>query len=129
MVMTVRTDIAHGREHGAAVKADAQAPLLEQVLELMRDPAASVSQLGAIVETDRDLSERILQRANSPVFAMPSRIATVSEAITLLGFEALRDTLMRMVVSGAFRTMVSLFAQYEGFWRHSIACGLAARLL
>ena len=106
-----------------------RAPLLEQVLELMRDPASSVSQLGAIVATDRDLSERLIQRANSPVLALPSRVATVSEAITLLGFEALRDTLMRVVVSGALHTVVSLFSQYEQFWRHSIACGLAARLL
>lgn len=106
-----------------------QAPFLEQVLELMRDPASSVSQLGAIVATDRDLSERIIQRANSPVLALPSRVATVSEAITLLGFEALRDTLMRMVVSGALHTVVNLFSQYEQFWRHSIACGLASRLL
>lgn len=127
--MTRRTNIGNSLEQGTAVKAAAQQPLVEQVLELMRDPAASVSQLGAIVETDRGLSERILQRANSPVLAMPSRVATVSEAITLLGFEALRDTLMRMVVSGAFQTVVSLFSHYEGFWRHSIACGLAARVL
>jgi RNA polymerase sigma factor (sigma-70 family) len=129
MVMTRRTAILNGGERATAVKTAPQPPLIEQVLELMRDPAASVSQLGAIVETDRGLSERILQRANSPVFALPSRVATVSEAITRLGFEALRDTLMRMVVSGALQTVVSLFTQYEGFWRHSIACGLAARLL
>jgi putative nucleotidyltransferase with HDIG domain len=127
--MTNRPDILTGHESEAAVKAVTAPPLIEQVLELMRDPASSVSQLGAVVATDRDLSERIIQRANSPTLALPSRVETVSEALTLLGFEALRDTLMRMVVSGALRTVVNLFSHYEQFWRHSIACGLAARLL
>jgi RNA polymerase sigma factor (sigma-70 family) len=129
MVMTPRAAILNGGEHATTVRSVQQPPLIEQVLELMRDPAASVSQLGALVETDKGLKDRILQRANSPVFAQSSRVATVSEAITLLGFDALRDTLMRMVVSGALQTVVSLFTQYEGFWRHSIACGLVARLL
>jgi HD-like signal output (HDOD) protein len=129
MVMNARTDIMTGRERDTTVKAAAPPPLIGQVLELMRDPASSVSQLGAIVATDRSLSQRIIQRANSPALALPSRVETVSEAITLLGFDALRDTLMRMVVSGALQTVVSLFSHYEEFWRHSIACGLAARLL
>lgn len=124
-----RTATLTGQETLTMAKPASSTPLLEQVIELMRDPAASVSQLGALVATDRGLSERILQQANSPVLAMPSRVATVSEAITLLGVEALRDTLMRMVVSGALHTVLSLFSQYESFWRHSIACGLAARLV
>ncbi len=127
--MTVRAARANEPESATVTRPADQAPLLEQVLELMRDPASSVSQLGAVVATDRDLSERIIQRANSPVLEMPSRVATVSEAITVLGFDALRDTLMRMVVSGALQTVVTLFSQYEQFWRHSIACGLASRLL
>lgn len=111
---------APGPEHG---------PLLEQLLALMRDPASSVSQLGAMVATDKELSERILQRANSPTLGLPVRVSTVSQAITLLGFEALRDTLMRLVVSGTLQTVVNLFSHYEEFWKHSIACGLACRLL
>ena len=127
--MTLRATMVAERQSGPAVSEPERGPLLEQLLALMRDPASSVSQLGAVVSTDKTLSERILQRANSPILGLPSRVSTVSQAVSLLGFDALRDTLMRMVVSGALHTVATLFAHYEDFWRHSIACGLAARLL
>ncbi|MCC6396973.1 MAG: HDOD domain-containing protein [Bacteroidetes bacterium] len=106
-----------------------RAGLVTELLELMRDPASSVARLGTIVSSDQALSERVLRIANSPALGIPSRVETVSRAVTLLGFDALRETIMRMVVTGAFRTIVALFTQYEEFWKHSIACGLAARLL
>lgn len=127
--MRYRATMVADQWHEPVAPAPEHGPLLEQLLALMRDPASSVSQLGAVVSRDKTLSERILQRANSPVLGLPSRVSTVSQAVTLLGFEALRDTLMRMVVSGALHTVVTLFSHYEEFWRHSIACGLAARLL
>ncbi len=104
-------------------------PLVSEVLALIGNPASSVAQLGAVVASDRALSERILRIANSPVLGIPSRVSTVSHAVTLLGFEALRETVMRMVVTGAFRNMVEFFTHYEEFWSHSIACGLFARML
>ena len=106
-----------------------RAGLVTELLELMRDPASSIARLGTIVSSDQALSERVLRIANSPVLGIPSRVETVPRAVTLLGFDALRETIMRMVVTGAFRTIVALFTQYEEFWKHSIACGLAARLL
>jgi RNA polymerase sigma factor (sigma-70 family) len=129
MVMTLSATMVTEQQNGSTVPGPEHGPLLDQILALMRDPASSVSQLGAVVSTDKTLSERILQRANSPVLGLPSRVSTVSQAVTLLGFDALRDTLMRMVVSGALHTVVNLFSHYEEFWQHSIACGLAARLL
>lgn len=128
--MTFRTTGATDVSRPEAMVADREGqPLLDRLIDLMRDPASSVSQLGAVVSSDRALSERVLQQANSPVLGLPSRVSTVSQAVTLLGFEALRDTVMRMVVSGAFRTVVALITHYEDYWRHSIAVGLLARSL
>ncbi len=103
--------------------------LVTELLGVMRNPASSVAQLGAIVSSDRGLSERVLRIANSPSLGIPARVETVPHAVTMLGFDALRDTVMRMVVTGAFRTIVDLFTQYGEFWNHSIACGLVARVL
>ncbi len=104
-------------------------PLVHQILHVMRDPAASVARLSAIVASDQRLSESVLRSANSPLLAIPQRVATVSNAITLLGFDALRDSVMRMVVTGAFRSLVDLFTAYGEFWNHSVSCGIVARML
>jgi len=104
-------------------------PLVHQILHVMRDPAASVARLSAIVSSDQRLSENVLRIANSPLLALPQRVSTVSNAITLLGFDALRDSVMRMVVTGAFRSLVDLFTAYGEFWNHSISCGIVARML
>lgn len=117
------------REDARLVGGRGLSPLVHQILHVMRDPAASVARLSAIVSSDQRLSENVLRIANSPLLALPQRVSTVSNAITLLGFDALRDSVMRMVVTGAFRSLVDLFTAYGEFWNHSISCGIVARML
>jgi HD-like signal output (HDOD) protein len=100
-----------------------------EVVEMVENPTMSVSRLGQVIARHRGLSQRVLQIANSPVYAIPGRVSTVQSAITLLGFNVLRDTVITLLVRGAMRTMVNAVIHYEQFWNHSISCGVAARIL
>jgi len=100
-----------------------------EVVDMVENPSMSVSQLGKVIATHRGLSERVLRIANSPVYAIPGRVSTVQSAITLLGFNVLRDTVITLLVRGAMRSMVNALIHYEQFWNHSISCGVASRFL
>lgn len=100
-----------------------------EVVEMVDNPSMSVARLGQVITKHRGLSQRVLQMANSPVYAIPGRVSTVQSAITLLGFNVLRDTVMTLLVRGAMRSMVNAVLQYEQFWNHSISCGIASRIL
>jgi HD-like signal output (HDOD) protein len=122
-------EIQEQREHARVVGERGLSPVVQEILHVMRDPAASVARLSAIVSSDQRLSESVLRIANSPLLALPQRVSSVSKAITMLGFNALRDSVMRMVVTGAFRSLVDLFTAYSEFWNHSVSCGILARML
>ncbi len=96
---------------------------------MVRDPTMSVSQLGKVIRSSRALSDRVLRRANSSMFSIPQRVSSVDQAITLLGFDTLRDMMLRYFVNTAFRRLVHSVVRYESFWNHSISCGVAARIL
>lgn len=100
-----------------------------EIMAMVDDPALSVSHLGRVISSHEELSERVLRIANSPLYAIPARIQSVTSAITFLGFNALRDTVVKILVHGAMRIMVNALVQYEEFWNHSISCGIAARIL
>jgi HD-like signal output (HDOD) protein len=100
-----------------------------EVMAMVDDPVMSVAQLGKVIASHQELSERVLRIANSPIHALPARVQSLASAITLLGFNSLRDTVIRILVHGAMRTMVHTLIHYEEFWHHSISCGTAARIL
>ena len=103
--------------------------LVMEVVTMVEDPTMSVSQLGKVIGSNRALSDRVLRRANSAVLAIPQRVLNVDRAITLLGFDALRDMMLRYFVNTAFRRLVNSVVQYEDFWNHAISCGVASRIL
>lgn len=53
-------------------------------------PTSSAASVGKIVESDLGLTAQILRLANSPCFAMPSRISTCKQAVQLLGLETVK---------------------------------------
>jgi HD-like signal output (HDOD) protein len=66
-------------------------PATQQVLAqlgvLLRDPGASIVQVTSILRRDVSLSARLIRTANSAVFAQDTPVATVEDAITVVGFQ------------------------------------------
>ena len=96
---------------------------------MMRNPATNISKLVTLIADAPVLRDRVLRVANSPVLGIPGRVSNLSYAITLLGFDALRETVMHLLALGSFRQLVSLLVEYEQFWDHSISCAVASRIM
>ncbi len=105
------------------------AGVLDEIESVLADPQSTLADVASVIEKDPDLTARLLRLGNSSFFGFPSRIETVSETISLIGVQQVQDLI-------AVSTVVELFTGVSGdhvnmrtFWKHSLACGIAARAL
>ena len=102
--------------------------LLMEIIESMNNDQIKVSEFGSKISQDQALVARVMRVANSPFFGFSSRIRSIEQAITILGFNTLRGLVIAAGVIKAFEMIPEQFDQ-AGFWRHSISTGVWARLL
>jgi len=100
-----------------------------KVNEMVDDPSSSASDIGKFISYDPALTARLLKIANSPLYGFPSRIDTVSRAITIIGTRGLRDLILATSVISNFTRLPSEHIEINAFWRHSLYCGVLARLI
>jgi putative nucleotidyltransferase with HDIG domain len=101
----------------------------ERLGEAINHPRSSISDIAKILSEDQGLTTRILKLANSPLFGYFSRIETITQAVTVIGVQQVRDLALAVSVMGLFKGIPEDLITMELFWKHSIACGLTARVL
>lgn len=97
--------------------------------EAISNPYSNLSDIADIILEDSGLAARLLRIANSTLYSTPSKIDTITRAITIIGTKQLRDLVLATMVIKQFDGISSEAVTMESFWRHSIACGLAARVI
>ena len=100
-----------------------------RVNEMVENPRYSASDIGRLIDKDPGLTARLLHIVNSPFYGFPSKIDTVSRAITIIGVRDLRDLVLATTVARLFKGVPNELVSMEIFWRHSILCAIIARLL
>ncbi len=100
-----------------------------RLVDLMSDPSSSSGMFAQVIQRDTAVSARLLKLVNSPYYGFPSRIETISRAITLVGTKELCALTLAMSVLTLFRDIPEGLVNMRSFWKHSIACGLVARML
>ncbi len=101
----------------------------ERLDEAINHPRSSISDIAKLISEDQGLTARILKLANSPLFGYFSRIDTITQAVTIIGVQQVRDLALAVSVVGLFKGIPEDLITMELFWKHSIACGLTARIL
>jgi len=97
--------------------------------EKMSDPNASVTEFGEIIQTDPDLTARLLRLANSSFFGYTTGIKTVGDALLIIGVQQVKDLVISTTVINYFKGVSSDLVNMRSFWQHSLVCGIAARIL
>lgn len=96
----------------------------QKVMQLLGDTRSTNSILGETLSADQALVSRILQMANSPFFGTRQKIATISNAIFVMGHSALRSLIITVCTKGLFKNPGLM---EEKIWEHSLGTALAAR--
>ncbi len=101
-----------------------------KITELVNDPKSSARDLARIITDDQVLAARLLKLVNSSFYGFPQRISTITGAIVLLGFDAMRNLLLTTSVFDIFpnRKKAGQLRQ-EQLWDHSLGCAVGAKVL
>jgi HD-like signal output (HDOD) protein len=101
-----------------------------KITELINDPKSSAKDLARIITDDQVLTARLLKLVNSSFYGFPQRISTVTNAIVLLGFDAIRSLLLTTSVFDLFGARSRKRKQdQEKFWDHSLGCAVGAKVI
>jgi HD-like signal output (HDOD) protein len=98
--------------------------LLLNELDQQEPDLRKISQL---INTDPVLTSRLLQLANSAQFQFSSQIASVSQALALMGLNEVRSLATVAAVAGAFRMIAGV--DMHQFWRYSLNVARLSRTL
>jgi len=104
--------------------------VITQMIGLIDNPKTSARDVSRLIATDQALTAKILKLANSAFYGFPREISTVNHAVVVLGFETVKSLGLSVSVLERFagRSGDTSFDRQK-FWEHSIACGVAARML
>ena len=101
-----------------------------RITEAINNPKSSANELAGIITDDQVLTARLLKLVNSSFYGFPQRISTVTTAIVLLGFDAIRNLLLTSSVFDLFsNNNTKAMAEMEDQWDHSFGCALGAKVI
>lgn len=100
-----------------------------KVNEQLEDDFCSAAEIGETVQADPAIATRILKMVNSAYYGMPNRVSTISQAVSLLGRERLKQIVIGSVLVNMFKDPHHEAFSLQEFWQHSIKTAVIARQL
>lgn len=101
-------------------------PAAQKVLRLANNPAANLRSIEQAVKLDPVLTARVLKIANSAYYGAPQRIATLGQALGVMGFEPARELSVALAL-GSLQAGDTL--KDRNLWEHSLQTATTSRLL
>ncbi len=100
-----------------------------RAMDLLNDPDSSASDIGQVISEDPALSIKLLKIVNSAFYSFPSRIDTISRAITIVGTLEITDLILGSTAVDVFSGLPNELIDMNHFWEHSLYTGVVARVL
>lgn len=103
-------------------------PTIVSELNLMVS-SGSAREIGHLISTDAGLTARLLRVANSGFYASTKEIATLEQAVTMVGTRQLVNLVMATVAVNRFASIRQDLIDMEAFWQSSVIMSVAAEML
>jgi putative nucleotidyltransferase with HDIG domain len=97
-----------------------------QAITMMQDPNSDANGVQRVIALDPAISAKVLRVANSAYFGFSRRVASIADAVRVLGFSNVQGMIIGVAAFDAFRTERLNLTE---FWTHSITTATAARHL
>jgi HD-like signal output (HDOD) protein len=95
-------------------------PILERAVRLTEADEASAAEIADLIGSDPSLAAQVLRLVNSAAYGLQHRVASIRQAVVLLGFDVIKGLLLGAAV---FDIMQETMAR---LWAHSMGCALVA---
>lgn len=99
-----------------------------QISQVLASPKSSAHHIADVVSKDTSLAAKLLKLVNSSFYGFPARIDSIPRAVAIIGVNELSTLAIGISVISAFRDVTEDVFSMQSFWKHSIACGVFARI-
>ncbi len=104
--------------------------VVQEFLEISRREYATPKDFERVIAKDQALVARLLKLANSGFYSTSRSVATITDAVFLIGLDAMKKMVYAVASEGLMRRDLRNYAYPDrGFWVHSLAVGMASRAL
>jgi len=105
--------------------------VIHEFLALSRQEFFTAADFEAVIAKDQALVARVLKVANSGLYARSRTVPSIAEAVVLIGLDNLKRIVYSVSTEGLTRQDMTHYRFHPGggFWMHSMAVGLTARVL
>lgn len=102
----------------------------QKALAMIRNQSSSMADVANVLAMDQAMASLVLRWANSAYYGLPSTVATVQQAVTFLGQNAIQSLILTASVSGYMNRPVPGYGLARGeLWKHAIGVAAGARLV
>ncbi|MFP4686588.1 MAG: HDOD domain-containing protein [bacterium] len=100
--------------------------VVPRLLTMVESSDTTAADLNAVITQDPALTAKVLKLVNSAFYGFSRRITTVTEAVVILGFNAIKSLALSASVFEVFKGAGTDDFDRHGIWEHSVGTGLAA---
>ena len=97
--------------------------------DTIADPFASSDDIAQVISKSPGLAALLLRIVNSAFYGFPSRIDSISRAVTIIGSKEISALAVGITTMEMFKDIPAALFDMQAFTHHSLACGVLARIL
>jgi putative nucleotidyltransferase with HDIG domain len=103
--------------------------VVNAILKAVNDPYASLGRVADTILRDQALTAKVLKIINSAYYGVNTPVASVSQAVSLLGLDKIKNLAMAISLAEGLYKYSGLPFGRGALWHHSQACGVATSLV
>ena len=111
------------------VKLPSLPTIFAEINQAIQNPKCSGKDIANIVSKDTSLSATLLRIVNSAAYGFNERVESLSYAAMALGTQQVCSLALGITMINYFKGIPGNHINMQSFWRHSVACGLTAKIL
>lgn len=103
--------------------------IVTKLIQVVNSPDSSAEDAAKLIQQDPALTSKMIRLANSAFYGIPRSISSVASAVVILGFNTIRSLVLSASVMKMFSGTQAGGIDKDKFWKHSIVCALAAKII
>lgn len=103
--------------------------VFSQIQKVINSETASAKDVAKILSEDPSMSAKVLKMTNSTFYGLSREIDSVSQAVMVIGFEAVKNLVLSASVLAMFKGNDIDKEFQERYWRHSLGAAFGSRLV
>jgi len=103
--------------------------LVFELKDIMSNPRSSANDIAQIVSKSPSLTMILLRIVNSSFYAFPSKIDSISRAVTIIGTREIGNLSLGISIINIFDGIPEDLIDMHAFLKHGFACGIISRIL